>query len=339
MEASFYINLPIGGVVILTLVAFLRLPRLLQPERSTWAETLRRLDPWGTVTFLPGIVCLLLALQWGGTTYTWSNGRIIALFILSGVLLIAFIVIQVLRQEYAMVPPRILRVRNVLFGSLFNLFLSAAFFDIVYYLPIWFQAIEEVSAVQSGIRCLPLVLAMVIFSVLAGAGVTALKGNYVPFFFVSSILSAIGAALMTTFTVTTPEPRWIGYQFLFGAGAGMGIQLPIIAAQAVLPADDIPVGTAVITFCQTFGGAIFISVSQTLFTNQLRRGILNTVPGVQPSVVQNLGATDLATVFDPQELPAVQKVYNSALVSTWYIAIALSVLTLIGAAGIRRKRE
>ena len=53
------------------------------------------MDVVGNVLFLPSIICLLLALQWGGTTYPWSNGRIIALFTLFGVLLVGFIVVQI----------------------------------------------------------------------------------------------------------------------------------------------------------------------------------------------------------------------------------------------------
>lgn len=58
-------------------------------------------DPAGNTLFVSAIVCLLLALHWGGDTYAYSNGRIIALFTLFGVLLIGFILTQILQQETA----------------------------------------------------------------------------------------------------------------------------------------------------------------------------------------------------------------------------------------------
>ena len=57
-----------------------------QRKKATLRENIRQLDPIGTAVFLPAIVCLLLALQWGGTTYNWANARIIALLVLSGLL-------------------------------------------------------------------------------------------------------------------------------------------------------------------------------------------------------------------------------------------------------------
>ncbi|KAG2417902.1 hypothetical protein HFD88_001001 [Aspergillus terreus] len=334
---SFYINLPIGAVVIVVLLQFLHVPSTVPVEASS--KTLfQHMDPLGVITFLPAIVCLLLALQWGGTTSPWANGRIIALFVLAGVLLIAFLAIQRKCQDNAMVPPRIITMRPVAFSSLFMTLFAGAYFTIIYYLPIWFQAIKNASAVNSGIMCLPLMLSMVIFSFVAGGGVTA-TGNPVPFFYIATVLAAAGAGLMTTFEVHTGHPKWIGYQVLLGSGVGMGIQLPIIAVQAVLPAADIPVGTAILTFCQTFGGAIFVSVAQAVFANRLQAGLLRAVPGVSPGLVQEVGATNLDTVIDAQHMGAVKVVYNDALVSAWYLAVALFSVAVLGAVGMSTKRK
>ncbi|KAL2869636.1 major facilitator superfamily domain-containing protein [Aspergillus lucknowensis] len=335
--SSFYINLPIGGVVVVVLLQFLHVPNTISIEAAS-KSLLQHMDPLGAITFLPAIVCLLLALQWGGTTFPWANGRIIALFVLAGMLLISFLAIQRKRQDNAMVPPRVITMRPVACSSLFMILFAGAYFTIVYYLPIWFQAIKDASAVDSGIMCLPVMLSMVIFSFVAGGGVTA-TGNPVPFFYIATVLAATGAGLMTTFEVHTGHPKWIGYQVLLGSGVGMGIQLPIIAVQAVLPAADIPVGTAIVTFCQTFGGAIFVSVAQALFANQLRAGLLRTVPGVSPGVVQEVGATNLDSVIDAQHMSAVKVVYNDALVSAWYLAVALFAVAVLGAVGMSTRRK
>ena len=65
----FYINLPFGGVAMF-LVAFL----LHVPERDSTKLPLRKkilqLDFAGISFLLPGIVCLTLALQWGGVAYS-----------------------------------------------------------------------------------------------------------------------------------------------------------------------------------------------------------------------------------------------------------------------------
>ncbi|KAF5615426.1 major facilitator superfamily transporter [Fusarium sp. NRRL 52700] len=72
----FYINLPVGAVAMPTAIFAVRIPKQRNPSQgSSWISYLNDLDPIGTVCFLPGVVCLLLALQWGGTKYPWSSAR------------------------------------------------------------------------------------------------------------------------------------------------------------------------------------------------------------------------------------------------------------------------
>ncbi|MCJ1423860.1 hypothetical protein MMC29_001745 [Sticta canariensis] len=83
----FYINLPIGAAVLFFLFFVVEdTPAAL--AHLSIREKVARLDIYGTFIFVPCIVCLLLALQWGGQQYAWSDGRIIALLTLFGVLLI-----------------------------------------------------------------------------------------------------------------------------------------------------------------------------------------------------------------------------------------------------------
>ena len=319
------------------IIAFvLRIKRQTHSNATSWVGRSNGFDPLGTAAFLPAVACLLLGLQWGGTKYAWSSGAVVAPLVLSGVLFVAFGFIQVWRGDKATLPPRIMRQRTLAFASVFSLLLSSAYFAIVYYIPIWFQAIKEVSAVKSGIMCLPMILAVVIFSLIAGGGVTGC-GYFAPFAYASAILTTIGAGLITTFEVETGHQKWIGYQFLFGAGVGLGIQLGVIASQAVLKLEDIPIGTAIITLCQTLGGAVFISVAQSIFGNLLSEKVVNVIPGSRGGLVQQVGATSLRDVVDPQYYPSVLRAYNGALTETWFIAVALAALSIIGAAGMEWK--
>jgi hypothetical protein len=96
-----------------------------------------KLDPIGTVIFVPAIVCLLLALQWGGVTYEWSNSRIIAIFVVFGVAVVAFIALQFVFGEKATVPTEIARQRTIAFASFSGLCIGGSFFIMIYYIPIW----------------------------------------------------------------------------------------------------------------------------------------------------------------------------------------------------------
>ena len=323
----FYINLPIGGVAIIVLILILHVPKA-KKAGTPWRQQILQLDPIGTAFFVSSIVCLLLALQWGGSTYAWGNGRIIALLVLFVVCISVFIGVQIWKKETATVPPRIVTQRSIAAGMWSQFCVGSAMMALIYYLPIWFQAIKGVSAIKSGIDTLPLILSLVVSSISAGFLVTRV-GYYTPFMIANGVVMSIGAGLITTWTPETLHPKWIGYQFIFGFGLGMGMQQASLAAQAVLSRKDAPIGIALVMFCQQLGGAVFVSVGESVFTNQLING-LKTVAGISPTAVVNTGATDIRHVVDPSNLPAVLVAYNGALRKTFTVALAMACFSIIG---------
>jgi EmrB/QacA subfamily drug resistance transporter len=324
----FYINLPIGFVSFMVIVFFFHSPARKAEASIPWRERANQLDLWGTAVFIVAIICCLLALQWGGSQYPWSNWRIILCFTLFGVLSIIFVVIQYYKGENATVPFNIVKQRSVAAASWFAFCLGGSFFVMVYWVPIWFQAIQSVSALESGIRSIPMVLSVVLASVISGGGTTAIGYNN-PFYILATILMSVGSGLLTTFQTDTSKAMWIGYQIIYGLGVGFGIQQAVITVQVVLPLKDVPVGTALAMFMQTFGGALLISVAQNVFDNTLLKGIRLQVPQVNADAILHVGATNLKQAFPRALLRAIQVAYNHALTQTWHIAVAMSCLTLI----------
>jgi hypothetical protein len=331
-----YINLPIGVVAFAVIVFFFHSPPRKAEARVSWKERAEQFDIYGTIVFLPAIICLLLALQWGGSTYAWSSGRIIALLVVFGVLVIAFIAIQFWKGDYATVPIRIIKQRSIAGSTWFAFCLGGTFFIMIYWIPVWFQAIKGTSATKSGIDSLPLVISLVLCNIISGVGTTKL-GYYTPFFYISTVLMSIGAGLLTTWKTSSGHSMWIGYQVVFGFGVGFGMQQSLICAQTVLPIHDVPVGTAMMIFFQTMGGAIFLSVGQNIFTNKLLKGVIATVPGIDPSLVLHSGATDLKKNIPAHFLPAVQTAYNKALTQTWYVSVAMACATVFGVVWVEWK--
>ena len=284
----------------------------------------------GTCIFITDVVCCLLGLQWGGVAYPWSDWRIILLFVLTGVLTVVFIVSQKLAGTHATIPFYIIKQRNVAAACYFAFCLGGAFFVFIFWLPIWFQAIKGASAFKSGIMCVPLVLSLVAANIISGVGTTVV-GYYVPFYYLATLFTAVGAGLFTTFQTTTAHPEWIGYQVVFGLGMGFGMQQALITVQTVLPLRDIPTATAMSMFFNTFGGALMVSVAQNVFNNQLVRNIGREVPQLaSPALILHVGATSLKDAVPKALLPKVQVAYNQALTQTWYIAVAMACLSAFG---------
>ncbi|KAB2574847.1 Efflux pump roqT [Lasiodiplodia theobromae] len=326
----FYINLPVGAVV--AVVVFFVIKQSDPPTNATMSgkDKLMQLDPLGQFFFVPGMVCLLLALQWGGSTYNWANARIIVLLILAILLLAAFVVVQAInRNNTATVAPRIIKQRTVAGATWFMFCNAAAMMGFVYYLPIWFQAIKGVDAMSSGLMLLPLILSLVVASIITGILVSRI-GYYTPFLIACSVVSAVGAGMLTTFETDSGRGEWIGYQVLFGFGLGLGMQQANIAIQCVLPRADVPVGVTVLFFAQQLGGAVFVSVCQNVFTNELVNGVRKLASNVSPMQIVGTGATDLRNVLSEDALGSVLAAYNGALMKAFTVALAMTCFSIFG---------
>lgn len=128
----FYINLPIGGVTVLFLIFVMPSNKPLQAH-SSWQEQVKNFDLIGSFFLIPGVISLLLALEWGGSRYPWSNGRIIGLFVVFGVLMPIFIGIQFWQKDRATVPIRLMKNRSVWGGLWYSVCLSAVLLVFTYY--------------------------------------------------------------------------------------------------------------------------------------------------------------------------------------------------------------
>jgi MFS family permease len=130
---NFYMNVPIGSVIYAIFYLTVHPPK---PDCSTpWRSFLPTLDLLGLATFTPATACLLIALQWGGTTYPWDDVRVIILFVFSGVLAVIFLVIESWLGDSAMLPRRVFSKRNVWCAVWFCFCSNGASVVLTYYLP------------------------------------------------------------------------------------------------------------------------------------------------------------------------------------------------------------
>jgi MFS family permease len=164
----FYINLPIGGLVALFLV-LIHIPNKSQVRDMSILQTIiQKLDLIGFFLFAPAVIMFLLALEWGGDQYAWNSATVIGLFCGAGGTCIVFLGWEYFKGEEAMIPFSMVARRAVWSSCLTIIFFFAAMQLIVYYLPIYFQAVKGVSAMQSGVDLLPSILSQLLGAVLSG---------------------------------------------------------------------------------------------------------------------------------------------------------------------------
>ncbi|EJU00929.1 hypothetical protein DACRYDRAFT_89378 [Dacryopinax primogenitus] len=318
----FWINLPIGGVAAAIIAVFFSTPAAAKPVSATGKEKLLQMDPLGTGMIMGALISYLLALQWGGVTQPWSSSTIIGLLVGFVLMISAFIGIEWHMGERAILPPHLFKQRTVALSAGYIFFLTGGFFIILYFLPIYFQSVDGVSASDSGVRNIPLILGVALFTFLAGNIVT-LWGHFAPLLVIGAVLATIGSGLIYLLDIGTPSPQWISYQVVAGVGIGLGLQIPISASQAMVDVKDVAPVTAMALFFQTIGGAFFISAAQAIFANRLLAVLPSSAPSIDPALVLATGASELRIVFPQEVLPGILRAYMGGLQAAFAFAIPL----------------
>ena len=158
----FYLNLPCGGVTLLALILFFRPPK--RPTRTTplsIPELIKKLDLAGCLGFIPAVVMLLLALQWGGDgskEHAWNSATIIGLFCGAGVSLILFLIWEHYQGDDAMLPLKFFRDLTIIASCLYGFALLGGYVVVGYFLPEWFQIIKGANPQSSAVMLLPNVI-------------------------------------------------------------------------------------------------------------------------------------------------------------------------------------
>jgi hypothetical protein len=195
-----------------------------------------------------GIISFILATEYGGQKKPWDSATVIGLFVGCALIWTTFVTWEFFNGERAMLPRRIFGYRFVWQPATFQFFFAAGYVVLLYYLPLYFQSVDNRSAIGSGVLNLPLVLAMVVGSIFSGIMVTK-TGHAAPFMLVGAVLCTVSSGLMYTYDIGTSMGAWIGYQFLYGLAIGMAFQMGITIAQANAAVEDMSSVTAIV-FCK-----------------------------------------------------------------------------------------
>lgn len=123
----FWINLPFGGVSLAVVFFFFANPER-QYNHISVKQRIKEIDIIGAIFLICAIVCLLLALQWGGQVYPWKNSKVWGTLLGFGLIIAVFIVIQIYQKDKATIPVRVFKQRTVLSSCTFTAFLSMALY-------------------------------------------------------------------------------------------------------------------------------------------------------------------------------------------------------------------
>ncbi|KAK1985979.1 efflux pump [Colletotrichum cereale] len=321
----FYINMPTGGLVLIFL-SWCDIPD--QVPKPSPMEVLPKLHTYldfvGFVLCAAAAVMFLTALELGGNRYPFGSPVVVGTFCGSAGALGAFLAWNYRKGDDGLIPPSMAGKKPVwcAAATMFSLMGSATIQ--IYLLPLYFQTVEGTSPAQSGVNVLPSILSQLAFAY-AGGMLVGKFGYYLPWAVGGTAITIIAGGLFTILTPSTSVAQWVVYQIVAGAGRGVVLQLPSIAAQANLPPEQISMGISFVTFSQFIGGAIALSVGNTIFVGTLKQDLANYSPHIDVAAVLEAGATGFRKVVPEDDIPGVLAAYVSSISKEFYLSLGFAV--------------
>lgn len=267
----FYINIPLGIISLFALPIVLRQS---ETRRSV------KIDYPGAVTITASVVALLLALSWVGEGYDWSAERVIYGFIVSGVLLAAFIPIE-LRAAEPIIPLSLFKSRTFTSAALLMFLVGVGMFGIILYTPLFVQGVLGQSATNSGTVLTPLVFAMTAVGIIGGQIIARVK-RVKPFTTFGAAMMTFGVYLLTTLDTGSTTGTVAIYLTVTGLGLGLIMPTATLAVQTIVPRELLGVATAATQFIRSLGSTVGTAVVGSLITSGYARDLEANAPEQAP---------------------------------------------------------
>ncbi len=272
----FYINLPVGAVALFVIATRMHMP---------FTRKQHRIDYLGASLLSASVVALLLVAEWGGTTYPWRSWQVIGTAA-AGLALAAGFVMAELRADEPVLPLRLFRNSVVTTSSIATLLLGAGMFGVTIYIPLFVQGVIGVSATNSGVVLIPLMLGWVTAGIVVGQLVTR-TGRYKIWTITGSLTALAGFFLLTRLSVHATRAEALVAMVVIGVGMGQMFQTFVVALQNAVDRTELGVATAANQFFRsigaTFGTAAFGTLLTTRLTSELASGLARVPGGTTPS--------------------------------------------------------
>ncbi|MET3481862.1 MULTISPECIES: MDR family MFS transporter [unclassified Methylobacterium] len=284
----FWINLPIGILAFaLTNANLKRLPRHDRQHRLDWP---------GAALMVAGSVTLLLALSWGGVRYPWGSPTILALLAGAAVLAGGFAARLATASE-PLIPTEVLKDRVVYSATLAACFAMGTFIGLTIYVPIFLEGVIGLSASESGVALVPLMIGTVTGATLSGRSMLHFRHyKRVPL----AMMSLSLACCATIAWEGRALPFWLMEVLFALLSMGIGTILPLstIAIQNAVEPHQLGIATAAMNFFRSLGGALIVAAFGTIVLGGVAGGAGSGTGGHDvESLIRGADPAQLALTF------------------------------------------
>ncbi|KAJ6131688.1 Major facilitator superfamily domain general substrate transporter [Penicillium samsonianum] len=327
----FYINLPVGGFSLVLLFLFLHTN---YQRDTTFSQKVKRIDYIGNILIMGATAAVLCALTYGGSRYAWSSWRIIVPLVLGLVGLVIFMIFEQSRFcREPVVPPRLFKNRTSLVVFINTYLFTVLLYWVLFFIPVYFQAILGSSPARAGVQMLPITLVAIPGAVIAVI-ILSKFGKYKALHMVGFIILTLGMGLFAYLDRYSSDAEWIIFQIIAALGSGMVLNTLLPAFQVPIAESDQAAATATWAFMRSFGNIWGVAIPASIFNNQFNKYAYRISDASVRQLLSNGHAyqhasdTFIDSLKDPMK-SEVMGVFSDSLKLVWFVSIAFCGLACI----------
>lgn len=296
----FLINVPIGIVALMIVLRFLHLPK---HERYSV-----RIDWWGATTVIIALVPLLLVAE-EGREWGWGSVGAIACYVIGGLGILAFIIVEMLMKDDALIPLKLFRSQTFSMATIIGVLVGFGMFGAMLTLPLFLQLVFGSTPTESGFQMLPMILGLMISSIASGQ-IIARTGRYRLFPILGTAFLSLGFLDLTFLHYDVSYWFIAGAMLLIGLGLGQLMQTLTIASQNSVGLRDMGVATSASTFFRQIGGTLGTAVLLSLLFTVMPANITTSLSDTDTLTDALDGALDPTVATAPENAAIMAAVYT-----------------------------
>ncbi|KAH7128986.1 major facilitator superfamily domain-containing protein [Dactylonectria macrodidyma] len=336
----FWINLPICAITFGLLLCFLDVHN----PRTKLVEGAKAIDWVGTVSILAITLLLLVGLDLGGAIFPWSSPKVICLLV-SGTLMIGFFIFTEQRlAKYPLMPLEVFK--NWSNNATFLVASSQAMILVggEYYLPLFFQSVQQASPLRSGVLMLPLIVTQAVVEILAGIYIHR-TGRYRESIWAGAALMTLGTGLYISLGTHTSVSVVVGLEIIGALGPALLFQGPMVAIQNTVSQADTAAATAALGFVRNVAMTLAVVVGGVVFQNSMdARQSSFVAAGLDESVREALSGSQAAanvgitsSIQDVLQRQVVLEAFAWSMRNMFIMYTCLAAVALLASAFIKHR--
>ncbi|KAF7871489.1 hypothetical protein EAF04_003596 [Stromatinia cepivora] len=333
----FWINIPIIVSGAIAIILFLKIRR----TPGNLLAKIKRFDWFGSVIFISSTISFLIPITWGGVMYAWDSWRVLFPLLIGAAGLVGFSFYEkrlsdrAFDSEGELLPGDNVEpiIRFSIFGTWSTIFIyfqtlvhGMVLWSLLYYLPLYYEAVQGYTPIISGVAVLPETSFVAPMSVIVGV-LVAKTGRYRWALWTGWTFATFGTGLLCLLKPSTSIVQWIFLNVPISIGTGMLFPSMSLGNQAASRPQDAGHAAAFYAFDRVFGQAIGVAIGGVVFQNQIRENLLSYPLLKDMAMEYSKDATALVELIREMEVglkkSQLKEAYADSLKMVWIVMCAL----------------